>query len=69
MTDETWKWFCGLLVSANVAQYARDWMRERRVQKVVAEKDAELREAQALHRADLMTMMPALTRVLDWVRS
>ena len=61
-------WICGILATANAAQYARDWFRERRYQAAMAKKDEVLAAAQELHRTDLMQMMPALTRVLDWTK-
>ena len=67
--DPLLKWAVGILVAANSVQYARDWARERRYQRAMAEKDAAIAAAQSAHRADLVTMLPALTRVLDWVKS
>lgn len=61
-------WICVILAAANSVQYVRDWRRESRYQKEIAKRDTALAEAQARHRTDLITMIPALTRVLDFMK-
>lgn len=65
--DEAWPWICAILASGNAVQYGRDWLRERRYQAGMAAAAKELAEARDRHRTDLLTMIPALTRVLDWL--